>query len=250
MTTQETKKFDLGAVIYNNEIAMVFDTIENHGVQFSSSITDNWLENNTAVHNAITINPIQITLSGLVGEVVFTPPHTWREFITDKLNSTKLGADFTNKLSVIPALIPDVDNYTQLAKNAVDYAENAFNHYKGIYQTIQNIWQHKEYPTQKKQAVVLQKLMDAWKNRTQFTIQTPWKKFEKMYILNGNFTQGETNTVTNISITLKQLNFAELNHTEANKEVLDKYNSYAKAQSEAQKQGKAKSILKTWRTFG
>jgi len=237
----------------DNNIALVFDIIDDHSMQFQSAITDNWLENNTAVQDAIAINPIQITLTGLVGEIVFTPPKTWREFITEKLNSTKLGANLTQKLSVIPALLPEVDNYTQLAKNAVDYAENAFEHYKSLYETVRNIWQNKENPASTKQQIVAQNLLTAWQNKTSFTVITPWGEFKQMYILNGNFKQAATNTVSNLTVTLKQMNFYdEIQFTGVNKAVRDKYNANPQSPEENHglTPGKNESLAKSIRFFG
>lgn len=230
------------------EVTYYFDIIKSHRLQMQSQITDYWLENNTAVQDTINISPLIITLEGLVGEVVYAPPKSFRDEIISKINSlhpTASGFTLTSKLSVIGALIPSVDNYTQLAKNAINYTEAAYKRYKKLWDSLVN-------PTSKyvksRQKQIFETFNDYWQNRVPLTVQTPYGVFERMYIQNVDLEQGETNTVSNLSVTLKQLNFAEVQYTKADKKVLDKVNS--EAREPETNLGKAKSIAKTLKDKG
>lgn len=217
-----------------------FDVIDAHTLNCQATITDNWLENNSAVQDAIAINPLTVTLSGLVGEVVYEPPHKWSDWITNKLDGAKLGniTILSNKLTVLGGLVPTVDNYTQLAMNAVSYAENAYNHYKNVAKTILGTKKPKY-----RQYDIVQALQEFWQTRQVCTVSTPWGDYENMYIQNIQASQTGTTTQSQISVTLKQLKFVEVQSTKADKAVLDKYASYNRALET--NNGKAPGVFKS-----
>ena len=65
---------DVQREFINNNVGYYFDIIREHSVSIQNQITDNYLENNTAVQDHIAHSPITVTLGGLAGEVYFTPP--------------------------------------------------------------------------------------------------------------------------------------------------------------------------------
>lgn len=221
--------------IAERQVIYYFDIIKSHRIQLQSQITDYWLENSTAVQDSINHAPIIITLSGLVGEIVYTPPTKFVDSIVDKLNAKfpqNNGFTFTEKLGTIAGIIPTVDNYTQLAKNAINYTETAYNRYKSIYDSImdwRNGVKNNAVPRQEK---VYKNLERFWSNNVPLTVKTPFGTFESMYIQNLSMEQGETNTVSDITVTLKQLSFKEVKYTKADKKVLSDLNAQAQAQTE------------------
>lgn len=219
-----------------------FDILKSHRVQLQSQITDYWLENNTAVQDSINLSPLIINLTGLVGEVVYTPPQTFTGGIIDKLNKlfpSKSGFTLTQKLGTITSLIPTVDNYTQLAKNALNYSELAVSRYKKIYNQIQDWRKGTISNTIPRQQQIYKQFEKFWVNKTSLIVNTPYGTFENMYIQNVTMEQGETNTVSDIAITLKQLSFSDVEFTNVKKQVLEKYNQQAQAGTE--NTGKAKT---------
>lgn len=224
----------------SHEAAFYFDVISEHSISIENNITDNYLENNTAVQDVIAHAPITITLSGLIGELVYVPSTNNKRFLNelytylnrDNYYSTTDQTIFrnyttTDKLSALAQLYPPVDNLTQLAKNAVVYVEDSIERYKKIYENfIRNINDATRLQD------VYKKLMLLRENNTEMIVLTPFGQFNNMYIQSINFTQANENHVADISITFKELKFASIELTEADQEVLSKYNQATQAQIE------------------
>ena len=236
--------------IVEREVVYYFDIIKSHKVQLQSQITDYWLEDSTAVQDSINISPIIINLSGLVGEVVFTPPSTFTGKIIDKLNRlfpSKSGFTLTQKLGTIVSLVPSVDNYTQIAKNAINYTEAAYNRYKKLFEQIQSWRNGATSNTVPRQEQIYKQFEMFWKNKTPLMVNTPYGLFDNMYIQIVTMQQGETNTVSDISVTLKQLSFKDVTFTKAGRSVVEKYNS--QAQAEVENLGASKNTAKNLKSL-
>lgn len=228
----------------NNKIAFYFDVINEHSINIENNITDNYLENNTAIQDAIAHAPITITLSGLIGELVYIPSTNNERFLNrvyNFINKDKQG-DYlnnyvvTDKLSAIGQLFPPVDNLTQLAKNAVVYVEDTIGRHKKIYD---NITRNIKEKTRLQQ--VYKDLKDIRDLNIELIVVTPFGSFAGMYIQNINFSQSNENHIANISVTLKELNFTDIIVTEANQAVLARYNKEVQAQVE--NNGKADGVI-------
>lgn len=236
--------------IVEREVVYYFDIIKSHKVQLQSQITDYWLEDSTAVQDSVNLQPIIINLSGLVGEVVFTPPSTFTGKIIDKLNRlfpSKSGFTLTQKLGTIVSLVPSVDNYTQIAKNAINYTEAAYNRYKKLFEQIQSWRNGTTSNTVPRQEQIYKQFEMFWKNKTPLMVNTPYGLFDNMYIQNVTMQQGETNTVSDISVTLKQLSFKDVIFTKAGRSVVEKYNS--QAQAEVENLGASKNTAKNLKSL-
>lgn len=188
-----------------DDISLIFSTIESHNLNIQSTITDYWLEDQTAIQDCIGLQPIQISLSGLVGEIEYIDGSSWGDNLIAKLNhlaQEKLGYTLTDKLGVISSLIPQMDNYTQLAKNALTQVENVYKNVKG---KINKFFGNR---TELRQTQRAKWLMDVWQTKTALKVTTPFGTFRNMYILSAPIVQEQTNTVSKVSVTLKQLRFA------------------------------------------
>lgn len=213
----------------DKNIGYYFDVIDEHSISIQNQITDNFLENNTAVQDHIAHNPITVSLNGLSGEIVFEQPN----WALDKL-SNEYGNLMPEKLKILPGLIPNVDNLTQIAKNTIQYVESSYKRYEKV---IKNITQNTRDTRLRQIYKELKALSDA---NAKFIVETPYATFENMYIQSITLRQGNENYITDLGITLKQIQYANVSVTEADKEVLAKYTQYAKAQIE--NNGKTKSI--------
>lgn len=213
---------------YDDKIAVYFDVIQEHSINLTSQITDNWLENNTVINDHIANNPTVINLRGLSGEVVYVPSTT-NGILRDLYNTAdsffKNTAIKTDKLGIIAQLLPPVDNITQRAKNAITYVEASANRYTSIIENFLN-------PTikQSRLKTIYQKLSGIRENKIPLIVQTPYDTFDNMYIQSITLRQGNLNFITDIEVSLKQVNFTETQTTKADKKVLDKYNAYQRSQ--------------------
>ena len=211
----------------DNNIEVYFDVLTEHSVTLQSNVTDNYLESGTAIHDHIAHNPIIITLSGLSGELVYKPPMNFLNKIDSALDKIKIGnSPIVDKLGPIPQLLPPVDNYTQTAKEAVMLAEAAVERYKKISETFKEVAGINETRLEE----IFEKLFTLWQENTALIVKTPYKTFYNMYIMACPLKQGNLNHVTDISITLKELNFQNIETTEADEDVLAKYTEVQRAQ--------------------
>lgn len=218
-----------------NQLAFYFDIITEHSINIENNITDNYLENNTAIQDTIAHSPITMTLSGMVGELVYVPSTNNQRFLNQvykTLNQNKDGDYYNNyvvtdKLSAIAQLYPPVDNVTQLAKNAIVYVEDTIDRYKKIYRNFKRNIKEKTRLEQ-----VFKDLKDLRDLNTELIVTTPFGNFTNMYIQSINCSQGNENHVGNISVALKQLYFTDVLVTETDTNVLAKYEKAARAQVE------------------
>ena len=260
-TNSENLKLYGGLVTWaDNDIGVYFDIITEHSISISNNITDNYLENNTAIQDVIAHAPIECSLNGMVGELVYVPSTSNPKFLkrvydslNKKINQKKVGADkiqgeyrdyvATDKLSVIGQLLPPVDNLTQLAKNAVIYIEDSVNRYQKIYKNLKRNINGKTRLQE-----VFEALVELRNNNTELVFTSPFGVLYSMYISNLEFNQGNENHIANISISLKQLNFTDITYTNADKDVLAKYNKYTQAETE--NNGKADGVMSKDSTIG
>ena len=229
----------------NNDIGYYFDIITNHSISIENNITDNYIEDNTAIQDVIAHAPITISLSGSISELVYVPSTNSRflgqvyKYINKDATNKNGIRDYvvTDKLSALAQLYPPVDNLTQLAKNTIVYIEDSIDRYHKIYKNFtRNI--NEETRLQK----VYSDLKDLRDTNASLIVVTPFGQFINMYIQSINFEQGNENHVGNISITLKELNFASVLYTEADQSVLSRYNKNAQADTE--NNGKADGMSK------
>lgn len=218
----------------SNETAYYFDIISEHSISVENDITNNFLENNTAIQDVIAHNPITITLGGLIGELVYVPSTNNSRFLGKLYKNLNVDPNnnlrdyvVTDKLSTIGQLFPPVDNLTQLAKNTAVYIEDSLDRYKKIYKNIvRNINDRSRIED------VYKKLRVLRENNTSFIVVTPFGAFDNMYIQSLNIQQGNEDNIANLSLTLKQLNFANVEFTAPDENVLSKYRQMAQAETE------------------
>lgn len=231
----------------NNNVGYYFDIIREHSVSIQNQITDNYLENNTSVQDHIAHAPLTVSLSGLSGEIFFTPPRQaldtiytkYNTFMQSKFNNDTMANPYlmSDKLLAIPALIPQVDNVTQIAKNAIQYVESSVKRYTKIVKNFINkenkearLWQ------------IYRELKELSDSNTALIVETPYTVLGDMYIQTISLRQGNQNYISDLEITLKQINYADVSVTEADQQVLSKYCAYAQAEVENNGKAKSKSV--------
>lgn len=240
-------------------ITYFFDTVSDDNVNCTSNITDNWVENNTAIQDHIALSPITVSLKGLCGELVYEVEQAeidyatelaqaeWRNSIPIEIaNFGEWGSidDVDGKLSAIGSFIPQVSNITQKAQNLWNLHQISqkratkianiltgksqrglsaqMNAYSGANTNI----------TQKRLKQIGNDLKICWESRKPFIVNTPFGDFDNMYIQSIALHQGNELYIGDIDITLKQIRYANTLTTKADKEVLAKYNQTAQAQEE------------------
>ena len=179
-------------------------------VMLESDITDHYIEDNTAIQDQIALKPEIITTHGFIGELNDVPPAA--------LAAVKAVAD---KLTVISAYTPSLSVSALLAYNQAfqlyEVAQNAVNSAVSTWSSITNVGGESvigsnglvSQPNQTKQQLMFQQFYGYWRNRTLFTVQTPWAVFQNMAIRSLRAIQdAETNVVTDFEVSFKMLRFA------------------------------------------
>lgn len=247
---------------------LVFSIIKTHRTSLNAQITDNYIENNTALQDHIAFSPIIVTLSGLVSESVLTSStaelQTQEQLLTARAFQNQIlwgdrgewwegltnpSSPLGNKLNTLSILIPASSNITQLAKNAVQQVYTSARRYIGAFAGFFNR-NTASLPKSNRGNIENQKLKYAYDalqytfyNRKACIIHTPWKTFQDMYIQSIEITQDDVNHIMDVSVTFKQLKFASVQYGKVNEQVRASYNAAATADLENNGKAQTNSIL-------
>lgn len=166
---------------------------------FESDITDHYVEDNTAIQDQIALRPEIITTKGYIGELNdVTPPI---------LQSLKAAA---NKLTVVDAYTPALSTTAILAYNEAFQAYQLESLAVAAGTAAWGAISGSGAATQTKQQAAFTKFYGYYRNRTLFTVQTPWAIFQNMAIKSIRPVQdAETRMITEFQIEFKIMRFAQ-----------------------------------------
>jgi len=215
----------------NNE-KFLFDYEGAQTISLPSEITDNYVEDNSAVQDHIALAPEIITTNGFIAEL--------NNVVPDELQLIKTAAD---KLITIDAYAP------QLSVSGIRAYNRAFQLYQAallVRQASVQKWgglgtkkvnvinpsqdgtdfaQNVDFSSQNKQQVAFQKFYGYRLNRVLFTVQTPWAIFKNCAIQNILVTQAEdSRVVSSFAIEFKPIRYAS---TKSFNPVIDDYEGRA-----------------------
>lgn len=191
--------------------ALLFNYEGEQTVSLTSDITDHYIEDNTAIQDQIALKPETITTHGFIGELNNVTPAA--------LEPLKQAAD---KLTVITAYTPELTTTEQLAYanalQAYQLSQNVSNASVAAWNSINKT----NYGSttlagtnvtseglQTQQQLAFQQFYGYWRNRTLFTVQTPWAIFKDMAILSLRAIQdSETRMITDFEVTFKMIRTA------------------------------------------
>ena len=237
-------------------ITYFFDCITSDNVSFNSNITDNWVENNTAIQDHIALSPVTISLKGLCGDKIYEAEQAELDYYTELAQAQVRNAipielanfgefgsldDIDGKLSAIGSLFPSVSNITQMAQNmwhlhqaSVKRATKIANiltgkSAKGINSQMNAYSGANTNISNKRLKQIGNDLKMAWESRKSFIVSTPFGDFDNMYIQSVSLRQENELYAGDIEVTLKQIRFAETLTTKVDEEVRAKYNAYAQS---------------------
>lgn len=186
----------------------VFDVAKEESVELSSDITDHYMEDNSFINDHVVLKPEKITLSGFVGELVYS-----------KSAAAKLLSTVQSKLATVDSYTGGLtQGATQAANKAITKAQSAA---ASIGQTIAKAKNVIDYftsddsATQTRQQSFYISLKGLWKSKSILDVQTPWELFSSMMIESISFSQDDTTQeITDISVTLKKVRFAATETTD------------------------------------
>lgn len=192
--------------------AILFHYEGEQAVALKSDITDHFIEDNTAIQDQIALRPEEITTNGFIGELNDVAPVALQILQT-----------IANRLTVISAYAPSLSATALLAYNeaafAYSLASNLKNSAISTWNSIngtggENVigssgFVGPKQSSQNRQQIAFQQFYGYWRNRTLFTVQTPWAVFQNMAIQSLRAIQGEETTqITDFEVTFKMMRFA------------------------------------------
>lgn len=178
-------------------------------VTLESDITDHYVEDNTAIQDQIALKPEVITTKGYIGELNDIAPPALQLLRSAANKLTVIGA-YTPALTVT-ALIAYSEAFFlyQVASNAVDSAIAAWSSITNQGESVIGSNGLQVSGNQTKQQVAFQTFYGYWRNRTLFTVQTPWAIFQNMAIKSVRPIQdAETNVISEFEVSFKMIRTA------------------------------------------
>ena len=173
----------------------VFDINLTESVTHSAQITDHYSEDNTYLQDHIAISPMIISLTGKVGELVWT-----------KLPFTELLYAMVDRLTPLGVFKPSQSIQAQQAIYAYELANFALESARRSLNSLKDVFEGNETKTKQQNAYNI--IEGFFNNRALMTIETPWRTFEDMVIESFNVSQDETTAdETTFMITCKQMRF-------------------------------------------
>lgn len=188
-------------------------------VTLKSDITDHYVEDNTAINDQIALAPETVKATGFIGEL--------NNVVPEALQAVKVAAD---KLVALSAYEPEL---TVTALNSYNAATQAYYAAQSVADSAVASWASiaggggaveitgtetadelaalsSQNIAQTEQQIAFQQFYGYWRNRTLFTVQTPWAIFKNMAIDSVVATQSEeTELISSFEVNFKIMRFAE-----------------------------------------
>lgn len=185
----------------------LFHVPNEEALQLSADITDHYTENNSYLNDHKILKPIIVTLSGFIAELIYE----------SKSGVQGAAQALANRLSTVESYLGDkTPGAVQQAQAAVSQAQSAIANINQQLDKAQSIVQAFAGPSQEptEQEKAYNTLRSLWQSSELLTVQTPWGFFDNMSILDVGFSQsGESKSITDIQVTLKELRIAETRTT-------------------------------------
>lgn len=200
--------------------ALLFHYEGEQSVSLTSDITDHYVEDNISIQDQISIKPEIISTRGFIGELNDIAPKVLVPLQVAAEKLTIISA-YTPSLSATAILAYNEAFFLyQVGKNAVDSAVATWSSINktdkqnvigsnGLVGGVFNPFTGKVSNRQSKQQVAFQQFYGYWRNRTLFTVQTPWAVFQNMAIQSLRAIQdSETKMISDFEVSFKMIRLA------------------------------------------
>lgn len=206
------------------------DIIGEQRMKIEADVTDHYVESNTAYQDQIALKPIQFTVSGEVGELVY--------YQTDKVQ-TEVGY-VAQKLTNVASFLPSVSKVFRQSKDKVMKALQYVDTVDNIYTRLSHL-----NPDANKQQIAYLYLLSWWQLRTPLdVVESPWNTLKNYVITNVEFTQPkETVDKSFITITFKEFRTTDLEVTKFDPRNYQSRAGYQKAPNVEQGQTTGRKSL-------
>lgn len=199
----------------------LFDIPLNDEVKYTAQVTDHYVEGNFAIHDHVAIEPIRITTTGVLCELVYeeTPIERLLSQYMDTLGLISVFGVQLGKAGIgggvfaqpnfglsasYPAAVRSILVEAHRAKAAFDKTKDAYENLMA--------WLATGTGAGTRQQNGYDELVAMFKGRTIGSVDTPWESFDDMIIESLVFNQDETTRdATTVTVTFKQIKMASAN---------------------------------------
>lgn len=194
---------------YKGISGWVFDIPRGEEISLSSDVTDHPTENGSFISDHVVNKPVQITLSGYVGNLVYRSPQPGSvEYQADQMTSKLLAVN-----SYLGPLTQGATQKAAAVTSQVSYIANQVNAIKKKATNIVSFFKGEEKEPDP-QTVAFNELSALWKSKQIVSVQTYWQFFGTMIITNVSARHDEqTDDYTDISVTLKEIRLVNVKTT-------------------------------------
>ena len=168
----------------------------NDQVQLSAQITDHYNEDNQAIQDHVAIEPVKITITGLVSELIYTKSaaEEYAQEVIDRLGP--LGVFSGKRTQSAQSFLSQVSR----TKSAVTSVVNGFKSFASLFS--------EDYGRNNQQNS-FHELENLFNYKQIITVATPWKTFKNMIIESLGVEQDETTKeISTFTVVLKEMRFA------------------------------------------
>lgn len=202
-------------LLFNN-----FGICTQNNLSLKSDITNHYTEENYWINDHWAINPPQYTLSGLIGELIYTVPEGWAQKIESLYGPTGLG--------LLSVLSPTLGSYTSGILNVTRKVQSVVNKYINIAKQSAN--KIKDFALKKagitvvkktNQRRVLDELENLMNNRILVNVVTPYGTYNRLAIVAINIRQNEnTRFISDVEITFQKWRSVDESYADVNSEKM------------------------------
>lgn len=180
----------------------VFDIPQTDTVNLTAEITDHWTETNVAIQDHIAFQPVKITLTGIVAELIW-----------EKSKGAAAAEQAIQRSMDLKALSPELAQGATQYLSGYEEINRQKDQAKKVYNDL-NTFYDKNLISTTKQGKAYGILEGYFYGRTLCTVNTPWKYFTNMAIETLTFNQDETTKdMTTVTVTFKQINSVDVSAT-------------------------------------
>lgn len=202
-------------LLFNN-----FGICTQNNLSLKSDITNHYTEENYWINDHWAINPPQYTLSGLIGELIYTVPEGWAQKVESLYGPTGLG--------LLSVLSPTLGSYTSGVLNITRKVQSVVNKYINIAKQTAN--KIKDFALKKagitvvkktNQRRVLDELENLMNNRILVNVMTPYGMYNRLAIVAINIRQSEnTKFISDVEITFQKWRSVDELYADVNSEKM------------------------------
>ena len=211
------KGVDVGTAVVNiigatGIAGFKFNIPESELVKFENEISDHYTDNNSPVQDHIVEKPIEITVTGLVGDYFYSR-HIIQDLVAQVVPTLTLVKEFVPQISPVVMALKEKFNIGASSTYNFDpetgvLSGGSITNYSfnliDLFKLFQNLYKLKSAQTR---AFIFFECL--WKMKSLFSVETTWKRYDNMLVKSLEAKRDKNLDITEFSLTFKQMSFTQ-----------------------------------------